>query len=594
MPRERLRAWATVLVMLVALFALGCRSRGTAPSPSASASAASVRPEPEPSGVLAEIFVAHPDQAWGRFQPLLASALGFKPVTLAATLTDLLGIPAAYSPGVAIEKPIVGVLVDGDSPRAVIGVRMTSGAELVAALSTGHDPTHLARMLEGGRVTQLEPRRRGPVGGLAMGVCGNTLLVGAHGADLAKFGPYVARQLPARLEQAAGPAMANAAGQVRPPEGALVFVVSGKTLRGTGVERLERQWKQVKRRLEHQAGDQRRRHGDRAPDFAEPAAVIAGVDEMSRQLIGLLGDAASLTVVVEPSGGVVEVRTLLASGGRDAVAQVAGSWPAGDSRTLLRLPRETVAAVAFASTESGRQATGRRIAAALTHLFGARLGVADRNLVAKALGDLNRGRGDDLSIGLVATADGAGVAVGAASRDARALDAGVRGVLQSLQLPAVAEPLDVFVGRPRVAIDSMRVDGLKQPATRASIVWVARQGTDAPSPARLLWTVENDRFHAAMGPAASQVLAAQVRAMADEASSLAADERLVSALGRVEREATMTLFLRPEVLGGPRPGDPAQPLVLSMGSAGENLSVRMELDHATLASALRSQLGLRP
>ena len=538
--------------------------------------------------MLGEIYVAHPDRAWTKLQPLLATALGYRPVSLSATLTELLGIPAAYSPGVAVDKPIVGLVVDGDPPRAIVSVRMNSGAELLAALTTGKNPTHRARPLGEGRVTQLEPQRRGTAGDVAIGVCGNALLIAARGADLARYGPYVARELPSH------PALREEAvvGGVPLSDGSLVVVAPTRALRGPVASRLGEQWKQAKLRLERQAHEQRRLHDGREPDFAEPQAVIAGADRIVQGSIDLLRHADSLTLVAEPLDATAKVRVALEVGKQGGARQLLSGLPAGNGRALLRLPRETIVALTLHSTESIRSAFGDWFATALTQLFGPRLGPADRATIEGAMDALGRGRGDELSLGLVATAENSGLSIQASVRDSDQLDRGVRGVFRALQVPAVAEPLAAFVGRPRVALDRVTLGGFDGPVTRARVVWTAPRSPAAPQPTQVLWAIDKERFYAATGPAADAILVAQARAAAHEVASLAADDGAVSALGEIQQRSVMTLLVGPRALGWSSGDRAHRPLVLSLGGTDDELVVLLELDHATLVSLAGSSTGL--
>ncbi len=582
--RGVLAATWLLIVVVTALVSTACRRRSTPPAPATSSSSSVPVRATQPEGVLGELYVAHPDRAWLRFQPLLAAALGFKPVTFSATLTDLLGIPAAYSPNVAVEKPIVGVVVDGDSPRAVIGIRMSSGGELVAALTTGRNPTHRARPAADAKVTLLEPQRRAPVGDLALGVAGNALLVGAHGADLEKYGAYVAFELPRRLTTAADAGRAAAPA----PAGSLVLVVPPTALRGPVLARLRSRWQQTKDALERQLSEQRQRRAGRPPDFADPDAALGGADKLATQLLDVLAGAGPMTVVVEPTQAVVEVRIALGAGESNALSHWVRDQPTDPRRALLRLPRETVAAVAVGSTQTGRAMADEQVVAALGRLFGARLGEADRGRLGAALSDLSRGRGDELAIGLLVTREGPGVAIGAPVRDAERLDAGVRGALQALQMPAFAGPLEAFVGHPSVALEPARIPTVRQPATRARVVWTVPADAEHPAPTQLLWVVTDEQFHAALGAEADEALALQVAAGSDPARSLSADERVAAALRRIPSTTSMVMLARPALWGLAESAVPAAPVILSLGTDREELLIRVELDHTTLATWGRS------
>ena len=175
--------WGRWLLSAAVLVAPACRCSEAAPS----ASVASTAPVVViPRQVLAEIFVL----ARGRLGAphVLERALGFRPLGFSAVAVEMLGIPAPYAPQVTLERPVTGVVVDAAPARVVLALPVSSGRELVAALTTGKSPTHRAATTTEPTVVVLE--RQGGAGAreLALGVTGNVLLVGARRGSLL-YGP---------------------------------------------------------------------------------------------------------------------------------------------------------------------------------------------------------------------------------------------------------------------------------------------------------------------------------------------------------------------------------------------------------------------
>jgi hypothetical protein len=222
------------------------------------------------------------------------------------------------------------------------------------------------------------------------------------------------------------------------------------------------------------------------------------------------------------------------------------------------------------------------------------LAEAHRSIISRAFTALAEGRGDELTVSLVAVEDRSAVAVGGTVRDAKRLDEGLRGVLQAVQVPAIADPLEAFVGRPRVAIDRISIEGVSASVVRGRVVWSASSRSEAPPPTEVLWIIDAPRFHTTAGPAANAALRAHATAAVDEARSLAGDENAARALANADEHSVLTLFARPDALGWSSQGSVGHPLVLSVNGADDNLVVELSLDHATLIGTWRFLSGLVP
>ena len=525
--------------------------------------------------MIALLRVPNPTEAYRSSLPLLREAAGMRPVSFVAMLTEVLGLPAVYSPNLDLAHPIVGVLVEGDPMGLALAIHVNNGREMVAALSTGRSPSHRARVMSGG-LTLLEPLTKSPALALSLGVIGNALVVGVQGVELEVYAPHLRVQLSAAGEHP-GPA---------PPLGALEIVVPGALLRGVAAGRIEAEWKDWRGRLEGQALELRDKRG-READFASPAAVLDGADELVGEIVRVARSAQGARVLVELQPHAVAGRLELESGDKGAARELVHGLAGGDVNGLLALPRGVGAGCLFRSTAKGRLESSHRAMRFADKLFGSRLDAPSRTVLDAAMSATARGRGDDLVVGLIPAADGWVVVASATVVDDEALDRGVRGILRSLSAPAFAEPLVRFLGRPHVGFDTAQIPEAGGTASRARIRW---ERPSAPNPPTdVLWRIESGRLMLAVGPSAADGLVALIEAASDPAASLAARDDVQAGLARAGDEVAMACFWPPTHPSAAMAGGPPAPAVLSVGRAAKRAMLRLELPTVDLLALFREQ-----
>ncbi len=569
--------WGPLLFSIAALTAPACRCNEAAPTP-AIGSAAPAEVIPAPAGLLAEIFVPRPEAVWGRAQPVLERVIGLHPVGFSAVVVEALGIPASYAPGVTLERPVTGVVVDAAPPRLVLALPLRSGRELVAALTTGQSPTHRAAETLEPTVVVLE-REGGGAGEPTIGVTGNSLLVGARAEDLARFGPYAARTL----------------GRRAMPSGPIEIVVPRGVLEPVLARRVGERWAGERERLQQLERQSRTAHGGRAADFAEPAAVIEILDGLVESARGCIASADELRLTIDLGPERLEFGGELVPAARGAARDLVGAMPVGEARSLLSLPAGVEMAVTWRSTADGRERQAASLVASLARLFGSRLTAGDRVLLERAATGLARATGDRLAIGVLSDDAGRALLVQTDAADATAFDAALRAVLRTMEVDALVEPLSTFLGAPAAAIDRAPVPGAAVPATRARIVFVPQPSTVAPAPRTELWWFAADgRGHAALGASGGAVLARSLAADGAAAASLAADPRAVAAVERAGREVTVAALLAPRRLGveAVEGAAPPGPLLLSVGRGEGRLRLRGEMDAVVFAELARRARAL--
>ncbi|MBN2193160.1 MAG: hypothetical protein JW751_10125 [Polyangiaceae bacterium] len=554
--------------------------RCTEPPPAAtSASAIPAEEIPAPPGVMAEIFIPHPEVAWGRMQPVIERALGFGLPNFAAVAVELFGIPAAYAPGVTLERPVTGVVVDATPPRFVMAWPLRSGRELVAALTTGREPTHRASEASDRTVTVLEPvtgtRANRPV----IGVNGNHLLVGGRAEDLARFGPYVARALGRRVM----------------PTGPIEIVVPRAVLRDIVSDRIGERWARERERLESLDRQSRAQRGGRSPDFGEPTATVAAMGEAVGYLQNLVRSSEEVRFTVDVGPDRVVIYGDVVPLAQGAARELMVSLPAGDARALLSLPTGVEAAVVWRSSPAARERHAASAVQGLERLFAERLASGDRALLAGAVRGVAKAIGDRTAVGVLSDGTSAALVIQVDAPEPPAFEAALRAVLRSTEVSAVAEPLTTFLGAPAVEVSQELLPGSTVSASRARFVFVPRRVPGTPAARRtyeMWWHGAAGRGHVAVGAAPGMALGRSVSADGMPEASLAADSRVAAAVERAGTQLTVAVLVEPRWVGLEAGGDPprAAPLLLTLGRNEGRLRLRGEVDAAIVAGIVRRRM----
>src|SRR5512139_509852 len=184
-PRRAVTRFARGLLFAVALAlpALGAGCKDEPPPPQ---KVAPLEPIPAPAGLLADVFVPNPDEAWAKARVTVGGPALFLPSNASNLAVTLLGLPLAVSAEIDGNVPLVGALVEragGGRPRAAIGIHVRDAGKIEGLLVKGENARFQLRVDEKTSITLLESKDGG-ARPLALGLLGNYLLVAQDTADL--------------------------------------------------------------------------------------------------------------------------------------------------------------------------------------------------------------------------------------------------------------------------------------------------------------------------------------------------------------------------------------------------------------------------
>ena len=202
----------------------------------------------------------------------------------------------------------------------VAAVHLRSGAEWLVALANGADATFTAEKESPTGLILLKARRSEST--LSLGVLGDYLVIARTVESLRLAAPFVVRT----VAPGAGPGEVI---ELTVPKVALSGALS-KALR-VSVTELLRNW---------QLADAQNRtlHGGRAPDFGEPAAIIAGASAMFERLLGVVDTAKQLRLTAALLDEVPLFRAELEPEATGAARDLLLGMDTGELQPLLRLP----------------------------------------------------------------------------------------------------------------------------------------------------------------------------------------------------------------------------------------------------------------
>ncbi len=531
----------------------GCRAK-EAPAPAASARVAEA---PAPASLVAELSIGNPKETWQRLRQLGGGLANAVPSSLPVLFTTSLSMPPAAAGSIDESVPIVGALLsrEGSSePDAVVGVHVTSGAELVASLTLGSEAKF--------RQVQLEPRlvrlvaapgAVEPSG--ALGVSGNYLLIASRVEALREAGRFVAESVSQRARSEPG----------------FSLRASEQVLRGALPQRLREAWQAQRAELSSRDRALRDTKG-RAPDFADPAVLLAGADGTIESWLSVLESSRALELVVTPEATRLGVELRLTPGADGAAALLSRELVTGPLSPLLALPRGTLAALALRGDPQPSREAAEALGKSVTQLFGERVSPDDATKLVRVLGALAQARHGATVIGFIPSPTPA-LVVTCQVTDGEAFRRALADALALVELPPVSAWLAGTVGKPSLQVAKSTTGPakarlrLQRAAATAklplppalSVSWDAKDG--------VAWVVVSTES----GP--------------EPAALQAADKLAASSfLARAEREWGERAALG--VWGDARlfaPGGPDDaPILLVVGKREERISVAMDLSPAAL------------
>jgi hypothetical protein len=446
-------------LLFVASVATGCHRRSTRAEPAPARSTEPVAaPVVAPKELVAEGVLRRPQRVWTRLRALFGERAAAAPSTLSLTITTVAGLSPLVAGLVESDVPVRLAALELDAaPEWIFGVAVTNGKEFLAATTNGADATFTAEPDLAHAVTLLHSKAgRADV---ALGVAGNVLLLSPNPDALRLGGGYVARS-------AAMPADGDDL-ELTVPRTALAGVISSSIDRFAVAERAA---------LEAADDANRRLHGGRAPDFGDPAAVIAALSGASDEIRALLESTARVHVraaLVEPP---FRARVDLEPEATGATRAFTDALASGDLSVVATLPATTEAAVVWRRSASfDPSAVLSRVRA----LFGDRLRDADVARIASWVTDVDRGLGMVASLGVLNDERPEGFVLSPAG-DGAALCRATGALVEIGAIPAIALPFRHFVGDARLSRSRGTLPGFEGAVTELRLRWSNQSG--APSP----------------------------------------------------------------------------------------------------------------
>jgi hypothetical protein len=370
-----------MLATVLALGPVACRSK-KAPAPAASAIVAEA---PAPASLIAELSVGNPKETWQRARRLGGDYAQALPSSLPVLFATSLSLPPAVAGSLDETVPLVGVLLarkDSQEPDFVVGMHVLSGAELVASLTLG-DAAKFRRLEVAPRVVRLLPAPGAPEFDGALGVSGNYLLLATTLSALTDAGRFVAEGVVKRARTDPG----------------LTLRATEKVLTGVLAQRLREAWQA--RRAALSASDRAERDAKgRAPDFADPQVLLAGVDNTIEAWLGVLESSREVSLQLTPEQDRLRAELSLTPAATGVAAALSRELVVGPVAPLLQLPASTAAGLLLrGDAETGGAGPGESVA----RLFGERLNAAQTQRLVGAVDAFARSHRGATVFGFVPT-----------------------------------------------------------------------------------------------------------------------------------------------------------------------------------------------
>ena len=344
-----------------------------------------------PDGLLAEAWVRAPDAdtMWQQVQHDVGGVVALVPPSCVEAAAALSGFDAHLARLVDGKGTFYVVLAAGASPAEVGWAAALPLTDSTRAAETLFDASGLQvggpglppRWVAGMRV--LEAGAGPPSETVAL--AGPWLVVASSKQDLARLGPYAARAMPTKV------APGSAAVEVSVPAAALAGVVSTQLLS---------RWAALRSWLAARDEEQRVAHGGRAPDFADPRAILDAADGVVRRRIGVVAMASAARIELGTDEGDLRADVLLAPGPDDAGAGAFAALRPGPAEPLAEVPADAVVAILVRDDAAGRADDARAIEAALDRALGSRARPEDTAAIQTALDDWAHERGDWITASL--------------------------------------------------------------------------------------------------------------------------------------------------------------------------------------------------
>ncbi|MBX3221206.1 MAG: hypothetical protein KF795_11855 [Labilithrix sp.] len=555
-------------------------------SPAADAGVVAEPPARAPDDLLADVYVSSPNPSWTRLQRGVGGAVGILPATLPGVLVALTELDVAFVDEIDGTAPMFGVLAgDPASPSAAFAMKLVDARRARRLLADGDVSRFTAKEANG--MTLLLPHTKdAEARPFELAITQNGYLVVARdAADLERLAPYATRTLPSRP---------------LPTESAVAVDVPKRALQAVLKPRVESLWGDGKSFLLTQDEQMRAARG-RAPDFGDPAAIVAALDGLLERRVAILGDLEKLRVSLEiTEDAAVLTATLTPLGGGGPAERWVDGMKLGDAAPVLALPTVSALALSMRDGEGDRDEQGKELEKAIATSLGPRL--KDPGKLHEVIEALTKARDESLAVAL-GLDEPAGLLVRAPVRDAAAVDTAIRGAFDLTK----AEPFKELLGVRDVTATSAELPDLGKVAV-ATVLRVpketkrgadatprAARGADGGAPAAraasgeagAAWVV--DRGTLSLGAGHEPLVTLKTGTRPDR--TLADEPSLRRFTAAVASDASTVIVAQPLRLDPKRANLPAAPLAIAVGRKGRDAFVRVDIADGILREAARWQMG---
>lgn len=565
------------MAALSLLVGSGCGGCGGGPHAATNGGAATLEVEPAvpaPEGLIARGWVRGADGTWWRVQRGASGALALLPPSVGGVACALSGLDADLAPLVDGHATAYVVVADGGDGRLAwaLALPLSEGARAARLLLDADVARYTARPVGNMRVLARKDRPLEVAAALAHG----WLLLADDEPDLERLGPYAYRTMPT-LPAPSSPA-------------SLVLSAPSGALAGPLLRRLGSQWAEARASLLARDAEARARHGGRAPDFADPRAIVDALDAAVQRRISFFAHALAARLELDAGDDDVHADVFVTPAPGDASDGVRDATRPGDTRPLAAAPGDALLALLARDDPASRAADAGDLAAALGHALGPRLGDDDARAMRTALADWARGRGDWVAAG-VSWGDAHAGWLRTPAADADAATRAVREVVELARRRPIADPLATWLHLLPPSLAAADVPSLGK-ATLATFAAApgsagAAGAQHAAEPFGIAWTVHEGDLLVAAGDGAPARLSSE----AAPPRRLGDDPRTARALAALGDDATFTLLAQPLRLDPARADAASAPAVVAWGRRDGAVWAHVDLADVLLRELVRLGAG---
>jgi hypothetical protein len=561
---------AFAVLFLGGLFAYS-RCEKTQPSGADAGIAEPGPPAKVPADLIAEVYVSSPNATWTRLQRGIGGALGILPMTAPGVIVAMSDLDVILSGELDGTSPIyAGLAGDPADPEWAIAMKLVDGRRARGLLIDG-DTARFGAKDEAG-MTLLVPKRVASPGEKERQVAITTngwLLVTRDAKGLGPLGTWVTRGLTAQPP----PTLTSAA----------VIDVPRAALTSTLAPKLKELWGSAKEYLVDEDRRMRAERG-RAPDFGDPAAIVAALDGFVNRRIAIVGDFEKIRITLDVTEESVSAHAVLTppkAGPENSARAWVDAMSVGDTQALLQLPSTAPAALSMRDSEPTRKEQAESLKTTLASVLGPRL--KDPAPLHKVLDAATKARGDVITVA-IGMDDPSGNFVRMPIRDAEAATSAANGAVDL----AKTEPFKDLLRAQSVSTKQEEIAG----EGSASVAMVTHVKPDAGPPKRdsgVAWLLYDKSRQVLVGMGAEPAATLRAGLKDKKLADLAVLKHFLDAIGN---DASTVLIAQPLKMDARRSALPAVPAGLAIGKKDDAAFVHLEVPDLLLRELSRRQLGL--